>query len=57
MSGEQETYWRGKDPGRVLLKIESSEYTMTLLDYVRTPYWSQKKEDFFNMLMHVMEFP
>lgn len=40
---ESETYWRGTDPLRLLLKMESAtgRYRMTLVEELRTPYWSE----------------
>ncbi|HMB90032.1 MAG TPA: hypothetical protein VKP65_04240 [Rhodothermales bacterium] len=40
---ESETYWRGTDPLRLLLKVESAtgRYNMTLVEELRTPYWNE----------------
>lgn len=40
---DSETYWRGTDSQRLLLKMESAtgRYRMTLVEELRTPYWSE----------------
>lgn len=50
----EETYWRGTDDARLLLKLEGADYTMTLIEQVRSPYWS---ENVWNRLERVAERP
>lgn len=50
----QETYWRGLDPDRALLAMESKSYRMKLVELVRSPYWS---ENLFSRLKHVSTRP
>jgi hypothetical protein len=54
---KEETYWRSTDNERVLLKLDSASYSMVLLDQIRTSYWSHHREDFFNLMKNVMDFP
>jgi hypothetical protein len=54
---QEEFYWRGTGPERILLKMESALYRMVLVDHIRTRYWSHDKEDFFNHMKNVMELP
>lgn len=50
----EETYWRGLDPDRALLALESKSYRMKLVELVRSPYWS---ENLFPRLKHVQTRP
>jgi hypothetical protein len=40
---QSETYWRGTDTARLLLKVESEtgRYEMTLVEALRTAYWQE----------------
>ncbi|MFQ5568107.1 MAG: hypothetical protein ACE5G0_00445 [Rhodothermales bacterium] len=51
-----ETYWRGTGPERLLLKLEgeTGRYRMTLVEALRTPYWS---ENFWPRLTQVTQRP
>ena len=51
-----ETYWRGTDPARLLLKIEgeTGRYRMTLVEQLRTPYW---RENLWPRLTQVTQRP
>ena len=49
-----ETYWRGTGEARLLLKLEGADYTMTLIEQVRSPYWS---ENVWDRLERVTERP
>ena len=51
-----ETYWRGVDPARLLLKIESEtgRYRMTLVEHLRSPYW---RENLWPRLTQVTQRP
>jgi len=49
-----ETYWRGTGDARLLLKLEGADYTMTLIEQVRSPYWS---ENVWDRLERVTERP
>lgn len=51
-----ETYWRGTDPARLLLKLESEtgRYRMTLVEDLRTAYW---RENLWPRLTHVTQRP
>jgi len=51
-----ETYWRGTDPARLLLKIESEtgRYRMTLVEHLRSPYW---RENLWPRLTQVTQRP
>jgi hypothetical protein len=50
----EETYWRGLDPARALLALESKSYRMKLVELARSPYWS---ENLFPRLKHVQTRP
>ena len=51
-----ETYWRGTDPARLLLKLESEtgRYRMTLVEDLRTAYW---RENLWPRLTQVTQRP
>ena len=51
-----ETYWRGVDPARLLLKLEgeTGRYRMTLVEHLRTPYW---RENLWPRLTRVSQRP
>ena len=51
-----ETYWRGTDPARLLLKLESEtgRYRMTLVEDLRTAYW---RENLWPRLTRVAQRP
>lgn len=51
-----ETYWRGTGPERRLLQLEggSGSYRMTLVEYLRSPYW---EENVWTRLERVSERP
>lgn len=55
-AGASETYWRGVDPARRLLKLEgeAGRYRMTLVEALRSPYW---RENFWPRLTQVTQRP
>ena len=52
----QETYWRGADDERLLLRVrgEAGEYEMNLIEHLRSAYW---EEDVWEELERVTERP
>ncbi len=55
-SDASETYWRGTGPDRLLLRLEAEtgRYRMTLVEALRSPYWS---EDLWPRLSRVTTRP
>lgn len=55
-TGATETYWRGTDPARTLVRLSGDEerYTMTLVEDLRVAYWN---DNLWPMLERISERP
>ncbi len=50
----EETYWRSTQPHRQLLKLKAKNYSMTLIEELRSKHW---EEDFYPRLKYVTRYP